>query len=112
MISNSIVIPVFVAAGVTMLMRVLPALFTSVERLYEYPRIVKFLDYTVCLILGELIFHMAIRDLPQNADYWPLFVLSIATLTLSGLWMYYSQCLLKSFLVGFIFFTCFAYLFG
>lgn len=51
------------AGIVTFLLRATPVFFKRINRLSDYPKVMKFLDYTICLFTGELVYSVAFRDL-------------------------------------------------
>lgn len=92
------------AASVTLFLRIAPAFFKNISRLQEYPRFTKFLDYTICLISSEVIYTVAFRDIPQDANFIMMFGLSLSTLMIAATMMWFTSSLAKSFSTAIIFF--------
>lgn len=84
-------------------LRLLPALVNKVNRLHDYPKIIKFLDYSICMITGEIIYVMAFGDIARDQFFWPILGAMVATLLLGIILMHYTDCLTKSFLYGLLF---------
>ncbi len=95
------------AATLTFFMRTVPVFFKTINRIYDYPKLNKFLDYTICFITGEIIYSVAFEEIPRNTSYVSMVFLSIATLVLAGTVMWTTSSLMKSFItaIGLFIFT-------
>lgn len=99
-----------VAGVVTLFLRTAPAFFKNISRVQEHPRVTKFLDYTICLISGEVIYTVAFRDIPKDANFTVMFGLSFVALTIASIVMWWTSSLAKSFVSGVGFFVLGYYL--
>ncbi len=88
------------AATLTFFMRTVPVFFKTINRIYDYPKLNKFLDYTICFITGEIIYSVAFEEIPRNTSYLAMVFLSIATLALAGTVMWTTSSLMKSFIAA------------
>ena len=88
------------AATLTFFMRTVPVFLKTINRIYDYPKLNKFLDYTICFITGEIIYSVAFGEIPHNASYLAMVFLSIATLVLAGSVMWITSSLMKSFVAA------------
>ncbi len=93
-----------IAGLVTFFLRTAPAFFKSASRLQEYPRITKFLDYTICLISGEVVYNVAFKDIPDDSHYVTLLCISLVALSVAGVVMWRTASLMKSFATAAMFF--------
>jgi branched-subunit amino acid transport protein len=96
---------IITASVVVAFVRAFPALFKSLERLKEYPRLNKFLDYTICFLTGEVIYTIAFNDIPSGNTFMPHTMISIATIMLAGTLMWFTANLTRSLLLSLGFFT-------
>lgn len=100
-------------AGLTsFILRASPAFIKRIGSLNDYPRLNKFLDYTICLITGEVIYTVAFREIPKASSHYTAIV-SICTMTLglAGIIMWRTSSLAKSFMISIGFFIL-AYYYG
>ena len=93
------------AGAVTVLLRTAPAFFKRVSQLNEYPKLNKFLDYTICLITGEVIYTVAFRDISHDAHYSTMAAICFMTLGIAGVIMWRTSSLAKSFAIAVGFFV-------
>lgn len=100
-------------AGLTsFLLRASPAFIKGISALNNYPRLNKFLDYTICLITGEVIYAVAFREIPKSSSHYvAIFAICVMTLCLAGVVMWRTSSLAKSFAIAVGFFIL-AYCFG
>jgi len=91
------------ASVVVFILRALPA-FLNLERLRDYPRLNKFLDYTICLVTGEVIYSIAFKNIPKGENFINHNVITVLALLLAGLIMWYSAKLSKSLILSLSFF--------
>ena len=100
-------------AGLTsFLLRASPAFIKGISALNNYPRLNKFLDYTICLITGEVIYTVAFREIPKSSSHYvAILAICIMTLCLAGVVMWRTSSLAKSFAIAVGFFIL-AYCFG
>lgn len=88
---------------VIFLIRTLPAVFSGINNLKNYPRLNKFLDYTICLVTGEVIYSLAFSK--SDASNLILHnILIITTLLLAASLMWLTGKLSKSLLLSSLFF--------
>lgn len=94
-------------AGLTsFLLRASPAFVKRISALNNYPKLNKFLDYTICLITGEVIYTVAFREIPQSSPHsLHIFAISAMTLALAGAIMWRTSSLAKSFTIAIGFFV-------
>lgn len=94
------------AAGLTSFaLRASPAFVKRISALNNYPRLNKFLDYTICLITGEVIYTVAFREIPKTSSHYTAIVSICAlTLGLAGIIMWRTSSLAKSFIISIGFF--------
>lgn len=77
-----------IAASITVfLMRALPAFFTDVKKLNHYPKFIKFLDYTICLVTGEVIYNIAFNDIAKNGNQFAHISITVLALTIASIVM-------------------------
>ena len=100
-------------AGLTsFLLRASPAFIKRVSTLNDYPKLNKFLDYTICLITGEVIYSVAFKEIPASSSHYvAIFSICAMTLCLAGAIMWRTSSLAKSFTIAIGFFIL-AYCFG
>ena len=89
-----------VASLVVALIRAFPAFFKGFERIKAYPRFNKVLDYTICLVTGEVIYSIAFKEIPANGNAMGHNLLTITTILLAATIMWYSEKLSKSLLIS------------
>lgn len=91
------------ASIVVALMRTLPAFFSNlVMSIKNSPKISKFLDYTICLVTGEVIYSIAFNGIPSNEKYHWHYLLTIMTMLLAAILMWHTTKLSKSLLISII----------
>ena len=100
-------------AGLTsFLLRASPAFIKYISKLNDYPKLNKFLDYTICLITGEVIYTVAFREIPKTSSHYvTIFAICVMTLSLAAVIMWNTSSLAKSFVISIGFFIL-AYCFG
>lgn len=93
-------------AGLTsFVLRASPAFVKHTNALDKYPKLNKFLDYTICLITGEVIYTVAFREIPKTSSHYvAIFAVCVMTLGLAGVIMWRTSSLAKSFVVSIGFF--------
>ncbi len=72
----------------------------------------KFLDYTICLVTGEIVYSVAFRDLLYKDGNSIAVSLSCITLAVAGSIMWKTSSLAKSFIIGVGFFILSYYVYG
>jgi len=94
-------------AGLTsFLLRASPAFVKRISALNNYPKLNKFLDYTICLITGEVIYTVAFREIPKTSSHYvAIFAICAMTLSLAGAIMWRTSSLAKSFTIAIGFFV-------
>lgn len=95
-----------VCSSIAIFLRVAPAIFKTLNKLNDYPRVIKFLDYTICMINGDIVYTLAFGNLPQGDLKYPVLWLTIVTLLSSLYIMIRTNCLTKSFLWGLFMLIC------
>jgi len=95
---------------VTCFIRISPALFSKAQKLNEYTRFIKFLDYSICLITGEVIYSIAFHSIPKDSASLAMIVMSVLTLSIAGFLMWRSGSLAKSYGIAIGFFVAAYYL--
>ena len=93
------------AGLVTFFLRTAPAFFKRVNTLSDYPKLNKFLDYTICLITGDVIYTVAFRDIPHDAHFITMTSICFLTLSIAGVIMWRTSSLAKSFAIATGFFV-------
>ncbi len=93
---------ILVASVIAFLIRVSPSLFHNIRKISQMTRVNKFLDYTICMITGEIIYSIAFEEIPST-EYMTMTV-STLTLLVSSLVMWRTGSLATSFTSGIGFF--------
>ncbi len=88
------------AASLTFFLRAIPVFFKKINRIYDYPKLNKFLDYTICFITGEIIYSVAFGEIPTNQSYTAMTLISMATLIVAAVIMWTTSSLSKSFMTA------------
>jgi len=92
------------AGLVTFFVRTAPAFFKRVNTLGDYPKLNRFLDYTICLITGEVIWTVAFKEIPAGEHARLLFLICALTLGIAGVIMWRTSSLAKSFMFAICFY--------
>lgn len=93
-----------VSVVVILMTRTLPAYFSSLSNVLNYPRFILFLDYSICLITGEIVYYTTYHDIALKQNPVPFSVVSGLTLVLAAFTMHKTQNLTKSFGTSLLFF--------
>ncbi len=96
---------IFTAGLVVYLVRACPGFFEIFAKIKEYPRLNKFLDYTICLITGEVIYSIAFKGIPTGDNFYAHYYITAITIFLAGTLMLYTAKLSKSLLLSISFFV-------
>lgn len=96
---------IITASLVVSLMRAFPAFFSGIERIKNNPRLSKFLDYTICLVTGEVVYSIAFNGIAPDNKYVTYCSLTVLTLLLAAALMWYTTKLSKSLLMSVGFFV-------
>lgn len=81
-------------------LRIAPAVIKQFNKLNDYPKVIRFLDYTICMVNGEIIFTLAFHHLPQDHTHNSVLGLTIMSIGSAAYLMLRTNCLTKSFLLG------------
>lgn len=96
---------IFTAGIVVSLVRVAPSLFNIFARIKEYPRLNKLLDYTICLVTGEVIYSIAFKGIQSGDKFLYHHYITAITIFIAGALMLYTAKLSKSLLLSISFFV-------
>lgn len=89
-----------VMSVVAAFLRIAPAVIKQFNKLNDYPKVIRFLDYTICMVNGEIIFTLAFNHLPQDQTHDPVLGITIVSIVSAAYLMLRTNCLTKSFLLG------------
>ncbi|MFI4984170.1 MAG: AzlD domain-containing protein [Rickettsiales bacterium] len=95
---------IIAASLAVFILRVLPAFFPKLKKLNQHPKILKFLDYTICLVTGELIYNIAFGTVEPGDKYISQLVITVIALTLASVVMIRTAKLSLSLLTALGFF--------
>lgn len=96
---------ILIAGFTTLALRIAPALMKKLYDPNKHPKLNKFLDYTICMITGEIIYSIAFAESIDNPlNSFKFFVLVVTTLSITVIIMLHSANLLKSFFSALLFY--------
>ncbi len=95
---------IFTAGLIVYLVRACPGFFEVITRIKEYPRLNRLLDYTICLITGEVIYSIAFKGIQIGDKFYIHYYITVSTILLAGILMLYTAKLSKSLLLSVSFF--------
>jgi len=96
---------IFTASLMVTLMRVFPAFVYGIERIKNNHRLSKYLDYTICLVTGEVIYSIAYKVTPSDDTLFFYYSLTTLTIILAASFMWYTQKLSRSLILSIGFFV-------
>lgn len=91
---------IFTASLMVTLMRIFPAFFSGIERIKNNPRLSKYLDYTICLVTGEVVYAIAFKGMPSDDSRLYSYGLTTLTIVLAATLMWRTAKLSKSLLLS------------
>lgn len=95
---------IFTASLMVTLMRTFPAFVSGIERIKNNQRLSKYLDYTICLVTGEVVYSIAYRNIPENNTRHFYYALTSLTILLAATLMWRTSNLSRSLLFSIVFF--------
>jgi hypothetical protein len=95
---------IFTACLIISLIRGLPAIFANIGNIKNHTKLNKFLDYTICLVTGEVIYSIAFNKIPEGDDFLMHYALTAATILLASVLMWHTGKLSKTLLLSVTFF--------
>ena len=96
---------IFTASLMVTLMRVFPAFVGGLERIKNNQRLSKYLDYTICLVTGEVVYSIAYKDTTlDDTLFFSYYILTTLTLIFAALLMWRTGKLSRSLILSIGFF--------
>ena len=88
------------ASVMVTLMRTFPAFVAGIERIRSNQKLSKYLDYTICLVTGEVVYSIAYSDKISDDTLFLYHILTTITILLAACLMWRTQKLSTSFILS------------